>query len=141
MATIDRQDAHLLLAAIRVLSHLNQRSPRPDEVAGLLELPEATVRMRAVILQDLGAMVLVESAYEVQLEIRDYLVVEELEEARSEALAEDLAAFDKKKQDEAEKMARLFDDGTFEQERKDKLASMDEELKSMPKKPPNPFGD
>jgi len=141
MATIDRQDAHLLLAAIRVLSHLNQRSPRPDEVAELLELPEATVRMRAVILQDLGAMVLVESAYEIQLEIRDYLVIEELEEARTEALAEDLAAFDKKKQDEAEKMARLFDDGTFEQDRKDKLASMDEELKAMPKKPRNPFGD
>jgi len=141
MATIDRQDAHLLLAAIRVLSHLNQRSPRPEEVAALLELPEATVRMRAVILQELGAMVLVESAYEIQLEIREYLKIEELEEARSEALAEDLAAFDRKKQDEAEKMARLFDDGTFEQERKDKLTAMDEELKSMPRKPRNPFGD
>jgi len=141
MADLDRRDAHLIIAAIRVLAHRHQRSPRPDEVAELLELPEATVRMRAAALQDLGALTLVESAFETHLEIRDHLKVEELAETRPEALAEDLADFDRRKQAEAEKMARLFEDGTFEAERRDRLARMDEQLRSRPKKPRNPFGE
>ncbi len=141
MSSLDRRDAHLILAAIRVLGHQLERSPRPDEVAELLELPEATVRLRAVVLQDLGAAILVESAFETHLEIRDHLKVESLEEMGEEALAEDLADFDRRKQEEAEKMARLFEDGTFADAQQKKLDEMSDGLKSFPKKPRNPFGD
>jgi hypothetical protein len=141
MTTLDRRDAHLVLAAIRVLSHRLGRSPRPDEAAELLELPEASVRLRAVALQDLGAVTLVESAFETHLEIRDHLKVEELPEESAEDLAGDLADFDRRKQEEAEKMARLFEDGTFADEKRRKLDQMDEDFRSLPKKPRNPFGD
>ncbi|MBD3221804.1 hypothetical protein GF314_11240 [bacterium] len=139
MPDLDRQSAHLVLAAIRVLAHRQGRSPTPDEVAELLELPPATVRLYASQLQELGAAVLVESAYEVHLEIRDHRLVDDLEDERSEALAEDLADFDRRKQAENERMARLFDDGTFAREREEKLRQMDEKLRELPRKPKNPF--
>jgi DNA-directed RNA polymerase specialized sigma subunit len=141
MSEIDRTSAHLILAAIRVLNHRIGRSPTPAEVAELLELPEPTVRLYATQLQDLGAAVLVESAYETHLEIRDHRQVDELQEARSEALAEDLADFDRRKQEESEKMARLFEDGTFASERAKKLEKMDEDLRKATRKPKNPFDD
>ena len=139
MPDLDRQSAHLVLAAIRVLAHRQGRSPTPDEAAELLDLPAATVRMYAAQLQELGAAVLVESAYEVHLEIRDHRLVDELEDERSEALAEELADFDRRKQEENEKMARLFDDGTFAREREEKLREMEEKLRDLPRKPRNPF--
>lgn len=141
MSQLDRRDAHLILAAIRVLGHRHQRSPRPEEVAELLEWPEATVRLVAVRLQDLGAVTLVESAFETHLEIRDHRLVDDLEEEEPEALAADLAAFDRRKQDESDKMARLFDDGTFQKERQSRLDRMDAELRERPRKPRNPFGE
>jgi hypothetical protein len=141
MIDLDRRDAHLLLAAVRVLEHRHGRPPRPDEVAELLDWPDATVRLRASRLEDLGALRLVQSAYETHLEIRDHLAVESLAEAPLEALAEDLADFDRRKQAEAQKMEQLFADGTFTRERQARLDRMDAGLKQRPARPRNPFDD
>ena len=143
MARIDRDDAHLVIAAIRVLAHREGRSPRPDEVAELLGLPEAAVRLQAAALQELGAVTLVESAFEQHLEIRDHLAVEALEAGGGPELSADLAEFDRRKQEEAENMARLFDDGTFADKQRQKLEQMDEDLRAFGKrkKPKNPFGE
>lgn len=138
---LDRRDAHLILAAIRVLGHRNQRSPRPDEIAELLDWPEPMVRLQAARLQEVGAVTLVESAFETHVEVRDHLAIEELPEEAPEALAEDLAAFDRRKQAETEKMSKLFADGTFEQERQARLDRMDAALRERPPRPRNPFGD
>jgi len=142
MARIDRNDAHLLIAAVRVLAHREGRSPRPDEVAELLGLPEAAIRLQTAALQEIGAVTLVESAFEQHLEIRDHLAVEELAAGSGPELSADLADFDRRKQEEAEKMARLFDDGTFRDHHEQKLRKMDEDLRAFHrKKPENPFGD
>jgi hypothetical protein len=141
MARCTREDAHLLLAAIRILAHRLGRSPQPEEVAELLELPAPTVRMQAAELADLGAIIQVESAFETHLEIGEHLRIEDLEAGRQEAIADDLAAFDRRKQEEAEKMARLFEDGTLARKRRERLEQMDEDLREFPRRPRNPFGD
>jgi hypothetical protein len=141
MPGCDRHDAHLLLAAVRVLTHRAGRSPSPEDVAELLEWPAATVRLRASSLAELGALVQVESAFETHLEVADHLRVEDLPEREREAIAEDLADFDRRKQEEADRMARLFDDGTFAEKRRRKLEAMDRELRDFPRKPRNPFDD
>ena len=70
------------------------------------------------------------------------LQVETLGESAGPALSEDLKDFDRRKQEESERMAQLFDSGESEQQRQDKLGRMDEELKEFRRqKPPNPFGD
>jgi len=123
-----RSEAQLILAAIRVLGHLHQRPPTPAEIADLIQEPESSV--------------LVDSAYETHVEIKDHSLVEQLDEDDGPAISEDLAAFDRMKEEEAEKMAHLFDSGEHEDLRQKKLADMDDELKQFRKeKPANPFGD
>jgi len=84
----------------------------------------------------------VDSAYETHAEIRDYNLVESLDVDDGPAISDDLAAFDKMKEEEAEKLGHLFDSGEHEEKRQKKLADMDDELANFRKeKPANPFGD
>lgn len=142
MNKMTRGEAHLILAAIRILDHLNQRPPTPAEIAELIQGSESAVRLQLALLQDLGAAVLVDSAYETHAEVKDHTLIDHLAEDDGPAISEDLAAFDRMKEEEAEKMAHLFDSGEHEDRRQKKMADMDDELKQFRKeKPANPFGD
>ncbi len=142
MINMTRNEAHLLLASIRVLNHQNGRSPTPEEVAELLEVSSSAVRLQLVFLDDLGAVALVKSAFESHAEIRDHLAVEELPEEGGPEISEDLRQFDIRKSEEAEKMSKLFDSGEHQKQQKQKLDQMSEDLKDFKnKKPVNPFGD
>lgn len=139
---LTRQDAHLLLAAIRVQAHLLERSPTPAELAELLDRSETEIRLQLVFLQERGAVDLVESAFATHAEIREHLLIEELADTAGPALSEDLKDFDRRKQEEAERMAHLFDSGEHERQQQEKLGKMDDELKDFRRrKPANPFGD
>ncbi len=142
MSSPKKKEAHLLAAAIRVLENRQQRPPTPEEMAELLDLSESAVRLQLNALSDLGIFHLVESAFAVHVEIKDYLLIEDLSDTAGPAISEDLAAFDRKKEAEARRMANLFDSGEHEATRKDRLDKMDQELKEFKgKKPLNPFGD
>ncbi len=137
-----RNEAHLLLAAIRVQTHLKDRSPTPAELAELLNRSETQVRLQLVFLQDIGAADLVDSAFESHAVVCDYLRVETLTEDAGPALDEELKDFDRRQQEEAERMAHLFDSGEHERQHQEKLSRMDEDLQQFRrKKPANPFGD
>ena len=142
MSGMTRSEGHLAVAGIRVLEHLNGRSPTPAELADLLDLSESAVRLWLNRLQDLEAVALVDSAYETHVEIKDHHQVEHLDEAAGPAISESLAEFDRKKEEEARRMANLFDSGEHEKKRREKIDAMDEDLRSFRKqKPTNPFGD
>ena len=143
MSGMTRQEAHLLLAGIRVLTHTGERPPTPEQLADLLELSASAVRLQLAQLADLGAVALVESAFETHTEVRDYLRAEELPAEAGPAIAEDLEAFDRRKREESERMAHLFDSGEHEQRQSDRLRRMDEDLRTFrgKKKPQNPFGE
>ena len=142
MIDMTRREAHLLLAAIRVLTHLNGRSPTPEEVADLLQEPASAVRLRLAFLEDRGLVDLVKSAFETHVEIRNYLAAEELSEEGGPEISEDLRQFDIRKSEEAEKMSKLFDSGEHQKNQQKKLDQMGEELEDFRKKKPvNPFGD
>jgi hypothetical protein len=137
-----RGEAHLILAGIRVLDHLNSRPPTPAEIAELLQESESSVRLRLRLLHEMGAAILVDSAYETHAEVRDYSLVEHLDEDDGPAISEDLAEFDRLKEEEAQKMANLFDSGEHEERRRKKIDDMGNELDKFRKaKPVNPFGD
>jgi len=139
---LTRHKAHLVMAAIRVISHREERPPRPAEVAELLDASEASVRLDLAILQDLGAVALITSAYADHVEIRDYLKVEELPEEVADDIKADLADFDRRKQEEAEKMANLFAEKDHEKKQAERIDKMNQELSDFKKrKPINPFGD
>ncbi|MCB1183395.1 hypothetical protein KDM41_08170 [bacterium] len=137
-----RDEAHLLLAGIRVCAHRLERSPTPAEIADLLELSETEVRLQLSHLAGLGAVALVDSAFETHAEIKDHLTVEELPTTGGPALSADLADFDRRKQAEAERMANLFDSGEHANEKRRRLDRMGDELDDFRRrKPKNPFGD
>lgn len=140
MSTVSRKEGHIVLAGIRVLEHLNGRSPTPEQLAGLLEMDASSVRLQLNRLADLEVVSLVQSAYETHVEIRDHRRVDELPEEEGPAISEDLKEFDQKKKAEAERMAQLFDSGEHEQKRQEKLKQMTEDLKDFERrKPKNPF--
>ena len=140
MTRVSRKEGHLILAGVRVLEHLNGRSPTPEQLADLLETDASSMRLHLTWLEDLGVVSLVQSAYETHVEIRDHHKVEELSEDEGPAISEDLKEFDEKKKAEAERMAQLFDSGEHEQKRQDKLKQMGEDLEDFKrKKPKNPF--
>jgi len=131
-----------MVAAIRVLDHREQRPPTPLEIADLLERSESAVRLDLNTLADLGIVLLVESAYENHAEVKNYLLVEELDLEAGPQISDDLAAFDREKEEEAERMANLFESGEHEKIRQDRHDRMDQELDDFKnRKPINPFGE
>ena len=142
MIKMTRNEAQLLLAGIRVLNHLNGRSPTPEELADLLQQSASSVMLHLAFLDDLGVVAMVKSAFETHAEIRDHLAVEELPAEGGPAISEDLREFDRRKSEEAEKMSKLFESGEHEKKQQDKMDQMGEDLKDFKKrKPINPFGD
>ncbi|MFT5234027.1 MAG: hypothetical protein ACI9UK_001188 [Candidatus Krumholzibacteriia bacterium] len=137
-----RDEAQLLLAAIRVKAHLQGRSPTVTEVADLLDRSETEVRLQLNTLAELGAAKIIDSAYESHAEIVDYLQVEHLSAEAGPALSEDLKNFERSQQQEADRLAKLFDSGDHQKKDKEQRESMDEDFKSFQsQKPKNPFGD
>ncbi len=142
MINMTRNEAQLLVAGIRVFHHLNGRSPTPEELADLVQLPASSVRLQLAFLDDRGVVALVKSAFDTHAEVRDYLAIEELPEEGGPEISEDLKDFDRRKLEEAEKMSQLFDSGDHQQQQQEKMDRMGQDLKDFKKKKPiNPFGD
>ena len=142
MAAVTREEGHLVVAAVRLLVHRDGAPPTPEQAAELLGWPPEQLRLKASALQELGVLHIVTSAYENHLEIRDHLKLEELEADRGTAIGDELADFDRRKREEAERMSRLFADGEPDKQREDRLRGMDEGLLKFERgKPRNPFGD
>lgn len=143
MQHVTREEGHLLVAAVRVLSHLQSAPPTVESVAELLRLAPEAVRMKTVLLHELGALALVDSAYEHHLEVRDHTRLDELTpEADHSGMDAALADFDRRKEEEQRRMERLFGEGEHERRRRERIRSMEDGLfGGKPDKPKNPFGD
>ncbi len=129
MAHVTREDGHLVVAAIRVLAHRDGTPPALDAVAELLGMPPEALRVKLIELQRRGIVAQVESAYALHLEVRDHLALEDLEpEAQTTAIDDELADFDRRKREEADRMAHLFDSGEHDREQGRKLEKMDSGL-------------
>lgn len=143
MQHVTREEGHLLVAAVRVLSHRHGSPPTVEAVAELLRWQPETVRMKTVLLHELGALALVDSAYEHHLEVRDHARLEELTpDADATGMDEALADFDRRKEEEQQRMERLFGEGEHERRRQERIRAMENGLFGGRKeKPRNPFGD
>ncbi len=132
-----------MVAAIRVLTHRQESPPRAEDIAELLGMAPAWVRMLAASLDESGIVAIVRSAFDEHLEIRDHLKLEELEKEEQDAdLEAEFEAFDQRKADEADRMAQLFAEKDHERKHDDRMSSMEEELRNFKnRKVIDPFGD
>jgi len=143
MQHVTREEGHLMVAAIRVLGHRHNCPPTIEAIAELLDWKPEVVRLKAVVLHEVGVLSLIESAYDHHLEVRGHLEVEKLTpEARTTAMDTAMAEFDRKKEEEQQKMELLFKDADHERRHRQRMQEMDGGLFDFERgKPKNPFGN
>jgi hypothetical protein len=143
MQHVTQEEGHLMVAAIRILSHRNSCPPAIEDVAELLNWQPEIARIKAVALHDVGVLRLVDNAYDHHLEVDDHHGLDALTpDAKTTAMDEALAEFDHKKHEEQEKMANLFEDDDHKRRHQERMDEMDGGLFDFQKdKPKNPFGD
>src|SRR5512139_4078444 len=73
-----RDQAHLIVAGVRVLAHRESVPPRVADVAELLGMSPELLGVAVRVLVELGVLREVADAYGARLEIGDHLKIEEL---------------------------------------------------------------
>ncbi len=124
------EEGHLFVAAVRVLSHRENRPPTLDEVTELLDIPKEMVFLTARGLTQKGILRLMENPFEVRVEIADHLAVEELpRDDRGPGFGDDLDEFHEKKKREQDELGDFFKSDGMEKEKGEKLSKMEEEFR------------
>jgi hypothetical protein len=125
-----KEQAHVAVAALRVLAHLHSRPPSVQEVADLLgERPEpVNVVLRE--LTGLGIVREVTDAYGARYEVGDYLKIEELAEGSGPAMKTELASFSEKRRERDDVLRKQFE-GDLKGQRERKFSKLEEDLKNF----------
>jgi hypothetical protein len=134
------EDGHLIVAAVRVLSHQSDKPPTPEGIAGLLGLAPDFVRNLVIALGDEGILKVVENPFEIRAEVKDYVKLEGLpKESEGPSIQDELDEFVKRKKEEVEATEKMFTIDEIEKKKKEKLSKLDEEMKNMKGKSRPPF--
>jgi DNA primase large subunit len=134
------EDGHLVVAAVRVLSHNADQPPTPETVAELLGLAPDFTRNLIVALGEQGILSVVEMPFEIRVEVKDHLKVEELpRESEGPSIQDELEEFAKRKKKEVEDTEKMFTMDEIEKRKKAKLSKLDKEMKKMKGKGRSPF--
>jgi len=134
------EDGHLIVAAVRVLSHNSDKPPTPEDIAGLLGLAPDFVRNLVIALGDQGILKVVENPFEIRTEVKNHNRLEDLpKESEGPSIQDELDEFVKKKRKEAEDTEKMFTMDEIEKRKQEKLSKLDEEMKRMKGKGRSPF--
>ncbi len=134
------EDGHLIVAAVRVLSHSADRPPTPEDIADLLGLAPDFVRNLVVMLGDEGILKVVENPFEIRTEVKNHIKLEELpKEAQGPSIQDELDEFVKKKKKEVEDTKKMFTMDEIEKKKQENMSKLDEEMKKMKGKGHPPF--
>jgi hypothetical protein len=134
------EDGHLIVAAVRVLSHKADKPPTPEGIADLLGLAPDFVRNLVVVLGEEGILKVVENPFEIRVEVKNHAKLEDLpRESQGPSIQDELDEFVKRKRKEVEDTGKMFAIDEMEKKKKEKLARLDNEMKKMKGKGPMPF--
>jgi len=93
-------DAHLVVAAIRVLTHQNSTPPSIDEVCRIISFSLEQGNFTCKKLKDIGIVDVVEGVFGTRLFIKNHLKIEEISRDKKEdKLGETLKKFQNSKKD------------------------------------------
>ena len=110
-------DAHLVVAAIRILEHRNSASPSIDEVCRTISFSLEQGNFICRKLNEINIIDIVEGAFGTKLFIKDHLLLEKIpQEATEDNLEKELKKFQNAKKDYIQKI-KVF---KAEQEKKKK---------------------
>lgn len=136
-------DGHLVVAAVRILENREHHPPTDDEIAALLRWHPEQTGLITRGLAEAGILRAVKTPYDTRYEVHEHLELENLPRGdEGPGFADELAEFDRRSQQEQEKLEKLFESQDHEKQRRKRVRSLDEEFGSFKKgKPRNPFGE
>ena len=127
-----REDGHLIVAAVRVLSHNAAKPPTPEDIADLLGLAPEFARNLVVALGEEGILKVVVNPFEIRAEVGDYTKLEDLPtESTAPTIQDELEDFVKRKQEAVEETERMLNLDEIEKKKKEKLSKLEDEMKKM----------
>lgn len=122
------KNAHLFVAAVRVLEHRNAAPPSIEEVCEMLAISVEQGSYICRKLQELAAVEMVEGAYGPRLFIKNHLKLEEIPvEEEKDRLGEALKAFQTSRQQHSQKVAAIRKGQ--QQKKKSLFADLEKQLK------------
>jgi hypothetical protein len=149
-----QSQAHLVVAAVRVLTHKTGRPPAIEEIAELLGWSKELCGHLVRGLEAHGITGIIKSPFDVRVEVADHTKIEELPvEDRGPGLKDEVEEFHSRFQKKQEQLQQLFDSGDAEAKRKQRLSGLDDELskfkaprwspwgETAKPEPSNPFGE
>jgi hypothetical protein len=136
------EDGHLVVAAVRILSHSDPKPPTPEAIAEILGLPHEFVRNLVVSLGSLGILRVMENPFESRVELADHTLLENLPRAAdAPSIKDELESFIKRKKKEVEETEKMLSRDEMEKKKKEKIAKLEDEMKKMKKSKYQPFPD
>ncbi len=131
------QEAHLIVAAIRVLHHTKGNPPSVEEVSALLKLSDEIIHSTCRRLEKQGIIETLTDPFSVKLSISNHLELEKIpkQQKKSETLRKELESFQEKKVNMDKKVADI------QAEMKKKKAAMFADLEAKFNKEVNKLED
>jgi hypothetical protein len=127
-------EAHLFVAAIRVLQHQKKNPPSVEEVCSMIGSSTESGYALCRTLQKAGIVETLEDPYSVKLFVSNHLELETLprQQNQGNSLAEELEKFKKEKSSKEKKFADMQAD--LEKKKKDKLSEIEAKFKEQMEK-------
>ncbi|MFQ5600837.1 MAG: hypothetical protein ACE5G2_09820 [Candidatus Krumholzibacteriia bacterium] len=138
-----QSQAHLQVAAVRVLEHKLKRPPSVDEIAELLEQAKELTGHLVRALEAQGIVHTIKSPFDLRVGVKDHRKIEELPtEESGPGFKDEVDEFHRQFEEKQKKLQSLFDTGEVQEKQQKRLANLDDELRKF-KNPrhSNPFGD
>lgn len=135
--------AHLAVAAIRILEHQEQRPPTVEEIATMLRFSKEYAGHLVRALDAVGIVQIVKSAFDQRVEVRDHQKIETLPaEETGPGFKDEVDAFHRKFEEKQKKLQNLFDSDERAERQRQRFDNLDDELRKFNKGPRhNPFED
>jgi hypothetical protein len=129
------EESHLVVAAVRILSHRDGRSPTPEDVAGLLGFSREKLYVLVHELRRLGILRGLETPFELRLDVGDPAQLETLPRSGEGPTIEgQLTEFHAKEKKKREEMERMLRGGEADRRRQERVAKLEQEfMKFKPK--------
>jgi hypothetical protein len=128
------ENAHLVVASIRIFTHQNSRHPSIDEICRILSFSLEQGNLICKKLKDMGIVDVVEGAFEDHFFIKDHLKIEEIPRDKKEDKLENAL---KKFKDSRKDFSKKIESFQEKQAQKQKalFAELEEKLKKGSDKP------
>lgn len=121
-------EAHLFVAAIRILQHQQGILPSLEDVCTMIDISIESGHTIVRSLERLGIIEVLEDPYSIKLSVADHLAIEKIEgQEEGNSLARELENFQAKKQNSEKKIADI--QAQIDQKKKDMLSDLEAKFK------------